>query len=98
MFLIRDIMYCKPGKVRPLVETAVSETEPAAKLEERLHPRDLCNHCMGSELKTSSMKGDQKGSWKHCKRKVDNNYRPKVSSDNENLSKTRDLSSWHLKE
>lgn len=32
MFLIRDIMYCKPGKVRPMVEKFVAMSKLSEKL------------------------------------------------------------------
>ena len=32
MFLIRDIMYCKPGKVRPMVDKYKAMTELGAKM------------------------------------------------------------------
>jgi len=32
MFLIRDIMYCKPGKVRPMVEKFVAMSQMGEKL------------------------------------------------------------------
>jgi hypothetical protein len=32
MFLVRDIMYCKPGKVRPMVEKFVAMSKLSAKI------------------------------------------------------------------
>ena len=32
MFLIREIMYCKPGKVRPLVEKLVAMSKRGEKI------------------------------------------------------------------
>src|SRR2546428_13664151 len=32
MLLIREIMYCKPGKVRPLVEKFLAMAKPSAKV------------------------------------------------------------------
>jgi hypothetical protein len=33
MYLIRDIMYCKPGKVRPMVEKFTAMAKLSDKLE-----------------------------------------------------------------
>ncbi len=44
MFLIRDIMYCKPGKVRPMVEkfVAMSKLNEKAGLSRFRVMTDLC--------------------------------------------------------
>jgi hypothetical protein len=65
MFLIRDIMYCKPGKVRPMVEKFVA----MSKLSEKLgmpHMRIMTDFCaeqywtVVSEMEVSDLQAFEK--------------------------------------